>query len=104
MLRITKILLVLSVALWGVLGALGNIEDWKGTTGAVAAVASMATFAGGAARWQATTNPMIIGAAAACIVLFKIATAGLCLVGAWRMWERRKGDAETFGQAKSLAL
>jgi predicted small integral membrane protein len=104
MLRITKILLVLSVALWGVLGALGNVEDWKGTTGAVAAVASMSTFLGGAERWQATTNPLIIGAAAACIVLFKIATAGLCLAGASRMWERRKGDAGTFGEAKGLAL
>jgi predicted small integral membrane protein len=104
MLRITKILLVLSVVLWGLLGALGNVEDWKGTTGAVAAVASMSTFPGGAGRWQATTNPVIIGAAAVCIVVFKLATAGLCLAGSWRMWEHRKGDAETFGQAKSLAL
>jgi predicted small integral membrane protein len=104
MLRTTKILLVLSVALWGLLGALGNIEDWKGTTGAVAAVASMATFPGGAERWQATTNPLVIAAAAACIVLFKITTTGLCLAGAWRMWARRKSDADTFGEAKRLAL
>ena len=51
MLRIIKIALVLSVALWAILGARGNIADWKGTVGAVAAVTSMATFPGGAARF-----------------------------------------------------
>ena len=104
MLRITKVLLVLSVALWGFLGALGNIEDWKGTTGAIAAVASMSTFPGGGERWQATTNPLVITAAAVSIVLFKVATAGLCLVGAWRMWTHRKSDTQIFGEAKKLAL
>jgi predicted small integral membrane protein len=104
MLRIMKILLVLSVALWGLLGSLGNIEDWTGTTGAVRAVASMSGFPGGAERWQATTNPLVITAAAVFIVLFKLAVAGLSLTGAWRMWGSRKGDRETFGSAKTLAL
>jgi predicted small integral membrane protein len=104
MLRITKILLVLSVVLWGLFGALGNIEDWGGTTGAVRAVASMSTFAGGAVGWRATTNPVVITGGALFIVLFKIATAGLCLAGAWRMWASRKGDADAFGAAKRLAV
>jgi predicted small integral membrane protein len=104
MLRIIKVALVLSVALWGMLGALGNIADWEGTTGAVAAVTSMATFPGGAASWRATTNPAVILAGAAFIVLFKVVTAVLCLAGAWRMWAHRKSDAETFSRAKSLAL
>lgn len=103
MLRITKILLVKSVALWGLLGGIGNIGDWRGTTGAVGAVASMATVAGGE-RWHATTSPLIIGAAAVCIVLFKLIAAGLCIAGAWRMWTHRKDDAQTFGAAKHLAL
>jgi predicted small integral membrane protein len=104
MLRITKILLVLSVAAWGLLGAAGNLGDWKGTTGAVAAVTSMATFAGGAARWQATTNPAVIVAGAVFIVLFKLTSAALCLAGASRMLARRSGDAEAFGRAKNLAI
>lgn len=104
MLRIVKIALVLSVALWGILGARGNLIDFKGTAGAVGAVTSMATFPGGAGRWEATTNPAVILAGAACIVLFKVATALLCLAGAWRMWAQRKSDAETFGRAKTLAL
>jgi predicted small integral membrane protein len=104
MLRVMKVLLVLSVALWGLLGALGNLEDWRGTTGAVGAVASMSTFPGGAERWQAATNPLIIGAAAVGIVLFKLVAAALCLAGAQRMWSARKGAGKTFGEAKSLAL
>ena len=104
MLRITKIGLVLSVALWGILGVRGNIIDWKGTTGAVAAVTSMSTFAGGAGRWEATTNPAIILAGAVFIVLFKVTSALLCLAGAWRMRQHRASDAEAFGRAKTLAL
>jgi predicted small integral membrane protein len=78
MLRIMKIALVLSVALWGIVGARGNIIDWNGTIGAVAAVTSMATFAGGASRWEATTNPAVLLAGAAFIVLFKVTCAALC--------------------------
>ena len=104
MLRIMKIALVLSVALWGILGARGNLIDLKGTIGAVGAVTSMATFPGGAARWEATTNPAVILGGAAFIVLFKVATVLLCLAGAWRMWTQRKSDAESFGRAKTLAL
>ncbi len=104
MLRILKIALVASVALWGALGALGDILDWTGTTGAVAAVTSMSTFAGGADKWQATTNPAVILAGAVFIVMFKTTTALLCAAGAWRMWRTRGGDVETFGRAKTLAL
>ena len=104
MLRIMKIVLVLSVALWGLLGARGNIVDWKGTTGAVAAVTAMSTFAGGAHRWEATTNPVVILAGATFIVLFKVTAALLCSAGAWRMSAHRASDAETFGRAKTLAL
>ncbi len=104
MLRIMKIALVLSVALWAALGARGNIADWRGTTGAVAAVTSMATFAGGAHRWEATTSPTVILAGAVFIVLFKAATALLCASGAWRMTAQRKSDAEAFNRAKTLAL
>ena len=104
MLRIMKILLAASVALWGLLGAVGNIGNWNATTGAVAAVTSMSTFPGGPERWQATTNPAIILAGALFILLAKIATGLLCATGAWRMWTARKQDAVAFAQAKPLVL
>ena len=51
MLRIVKIGLVITVALWGFIGALGNILDWNQALSAVAAVTSMASFEGGAESW-----------------------------------------------------
>ena len=104
MLRIMKILLVLSVAMWGLLGAFGNVTQWSETTGAVAIVTSMSTFAGGAARWQATTNPAIIVAGALFITLFKIVAGLFCVAGAWRMWAARADDAANFAKAKAFAL
>ena len=104
MLRIMKILLAASVALWGLLGAVGNIGNWNATTGAVAAVTSMSTFPGGPERWQATTNTAVILAGALFILLAKIATGLLCATGAWRMWTARKGNAAAFAKAKTLVL
>jgi predicted small integral membrane protein len=104
MLRIMKILLAASVALWGLLGAVGNLMNWSATTGAVAAVTSMSTFPGGPERWQATTNPAVILAGALFILLAKIATGLLCAAGSWRMWTVRNQDAATFAHAKTLVL
>jgi predicted small integral membrane protein len=104
MLRIMKILLVLSVALWGILGAYGNLTDWSGTTGAVKAVTSMSAFDGGADKWQATSNPMIVTLGALFIMLSKIIAGLLCVEGARRMWGARAGDAAEFAKAKTLAL
>lgn len=104
MLRIIKILLVLSVFVWGAFGAFGNLIDWGGTTGAVEAVASMSTFEGGAEDWRATTNPALILLGALFIVLSKIIAAVLCLIGAGRMWSARKANTGTFNEAKAFAL
>jgi predicted small integral membrane protein len=104
MLRILKIILVLSVAAWGLVGVFGNILDWNGTTEAVGAATSMATFEGGADDWRATSNLAIILAGALFIVSFKSACAILCLAGAWQMWTARAGDAAAFAKAKTLAL
>ena len=104
MLRLAKILLVASVALWALLGAIGNVVDFNGTTHAVGGVTSMATFAGGPERWRATANPAVILAGAAFIMAFKLATVVLCSAGAWRMWAQRNSDAQAFRAAKTLAL
>ena len=104
MLRMLKILLIVSVASWGLLGVFNNILDWDGTTGAVGATTSMATFEGGADDWRATSNPAIILAGALFIVFLKSASAILCLTGAWQMWRTRAGDAAAFAKAKTLAL
>lgn len=104
MLRIVKILLILSVAAWALIGALGNVIDWGGTTGAVAAATSMSTFDTVPASTRATSHPAVIMIGALLITAFKIGAGALCLLGAWRMWDARGGDVATFARAKSLAL
>jgi predicted small integral membrane protein len=104
MLRIIKILLILSIASWALLGALGNVLDWGGTTGAVEAATSMSTFDPVPTSGRATTNGAVILLGALFIVLLKIAAGGMCLFGAWQMWGARGGDVAEFAKAKILAL
>lgn len=104
MLRITKIVLVITVALWGLLGAFHNVLDWGGTLGAVGAATSMATFEGGAESWQATSSPVVIWLGALFIMLSKLTAGVLCLRGAFGMWAARNQDATSFAEAKLSAL
>lgn len=104
MLRIIKILLILSIATWALLGALGNVVDWGGTTGSVEATTSMSTFDAAPTSGRATSNPAIVLLGALFITLLKIATGALCLFGALRMWSARSADVATFARAKTFAL
>lgn len=104
MLRTIKILLIISVAAWGLVGALGNILDWSGTYAAVEATASMATFEGGTQYARATSSPIVIWPVAVLIPLTKLAVGLLCLAGAWQMWSVRSGNAATFQSAKEYGL
>ncbi len=104
MLRVSKIILVLTVAAWGALGGAGNIMDWEGTIGAVGAATSMSTFDPVATSWKATTNPSVILAGALFITLSKFASAAFCTHGAFRMWGARNADGAAFQAAKKTAL
>ncbi len=104
MLRIIKILLVLSVAMFGLLGVIGNLTDWEGTIGALAATTSMSTFEGGAESWRATNNTAIITAGALYIVVLKGLFALLCFAGTWKMWGAYNNDSASFAKAKTYAL
>lgn len=104
MLRNTKILMIVAVAVWGYLGAFGNIADWSGTTGAVGAATSMATWEGGADSWRATNNEALILLGAIAIPVLKLLSAVLCSLGVLAMWRSRTGGATDFDHAKRLAL
>ncbi len=104
MLRNIKIALIFTVFLWGVFGTLYNLTNWGETTGAVLAVTSMTTFDDGANSWQATSNLAIVWIGALFIVLSKVATAVLCGIGAWRMWQARSSDPAAFANARQIAL
>ncbi len=104
MLRTTKIILVITVILWGLIGGVHNLLDWQGTLGAVTAATSMSTFEGGTESWQATTNTAVVWAGALFIMLSKLAAAGLCAAGALQMWQARGAEAKVFAASKQLAL
>ena len=103
-LRASKILLVLSVATWGLFGAMGNLLDWDGTAGSVAAVSAMERFEGGSEDWRATSSPIVIYGGAVFIVAFKSICALLCVTGAAAMWRHRESDAAHFAASKRLAV
>jgi predicted small integral membrane protein len=104
MIRFVKIGLIITVVLWGLFGALGNVLQWDETLGSVAAVTSMVTFEGGAERWQATSNPLVMWLGALFIMLSKLSAGVLCMVGAGRMWQSRNGSVADFSAAKRIAL
>ncbi len=103
MFRQVKIALVFSVALWGLVGALHNVYDWDGTLGAVTAATSMSTFEGGAEKWQATSNTVVVWAGALFIFSAKLISCLFCAWGGSKMWQNRS-DGAAFKQAKQLAL
>ena len=103
MLKIIKILLVLSVAAFGLIGAIWNVIDWPGTVGAVTATTTMTTWEGGGGAWQATDNAAVVYLGAVGIPLLKVLFGLLCLAGAIRMAAARGNDA-SFERAKELAL
>ena len=104
MLRMLKILLVLTVAAWALLGGFMNILHWQETTGSVTAVTTMATFEGGAESWRATANPALILLGALFITLSKLTGGLLCVFGAMKMLAAAGADAGVFAAAKKPAL
>jgi predicted small integral membrane protein len=104
MLRTTKVILVLVVALWGFTGAFGNLNDWNGTLAAVSATTSMTTFDAVPASWRATSSPVIVWLGALFILLSKVTGAVFCTIGALRMWGARASDTLQFQAAKQAAL
>lgn len=104
MLRTVKVMLILTVGIWGLIGALGNLSNWDGVIESVKKTTSMSTWQGGELNWRATNNPMVIYLGAAMIPSAKILSGMLCVTGAWRMWSAKTAGGLAFERAKGLAL
>jgi len=103
MLRISKIVLLLLVGLWGLIGGIGNFTQIGPGFDYVAAVLNPQKVAG-LASWQRIESPFIVWTAWAIIPLSKLVAAGLIFFGSWQMWRARRLGADAFNDAKSLAL
>ena len=104
MLRMVKVLLILTVGVWGLIGAFGNLTNWTGVIESVSKTISMSTLQGGELDWRATSNPILIYLGAAMIPAAKILSGVLCFAGAWRMWSAKSEGGLAFERAKELAL
>ena len=105
MIQLTKTLLTLAVALWGLLGGVGNLASYHDGLQSVHSVLSLETLPTEAIpEGPRTPNPLMVHLGFAFIWVLKLAGGLLCLVGAARMWRARKSEQADFAAAKRWAI
>jgi predicted small integral membrane protein len=103
--RIAKIVLVAAAALHASLVAFGNITDYGTNFSFVQHVLSMDTiFPRATIGYRAITNPALHHLAYILIIAAEMLTAGLCWIGAWRLFALRCAGAPAFNRAKAFAV
>lgn len=102
--RLCKLAVLLTVALWVSLVAFGNITDYRSNWPFVQHVLAMDTiFPHAGIGWRAIASPVLQRAAYALIIAVEVVVALLCWVGAWRLWRARRASAVAFQHAKRVA-
>ena len=103
--RLSKLLLVMSMGLLASLVSFGNLTDYGSNLAFVQHVFAMDTiFPGSAIRYRAITSPVVQNAGYVLIIALETLTAGLCWVGAVLMWRARRSPAPLFRRATRIAL
>lgn len=103
--RYSKILLVMAVAFFASLAALGNVTDYDTNFRFVQHVLSMdSLFAETAITYRAIQVPLLHHLAYGLIIALEVLVAGLCWVGAWRLWRQVRAPAPCFNRAKAWAM
>ncbi len=104
LIRLTKIVLVVSAGIFAALVVFNNVTDYESNYIFLQHVLSMdTTFPGNRRLWRAIHSPEIQREIFTLIIATEALVAGLCLAGATRLW-RARNDAETFPAAKGLAV
>jgi predicted small integral membrane protein len=103
--RLSKILLMATIALWLALVAFGNITDYGSNLVFVQHVLAMdSIFPDASIHYRAIHAPLLQHAAYVLIIAAETLAAVLCGAGAWRMWRARRAPAATFHRAGQLAV
>ena len=103
-LRVCKVLLVFSVAIFYTFVVLNNTTDYNSNYQFVRHVLMMdSTFPGNHGMWRAINSPAIHTAFYISIIAWEAITMVLCWWGGARM-AAAIGSAEAFGRAKNLAI
>jgi predicted small integral membrane protein len=103
--RLSKIFLLASIALWLALVAFGNVTDYGSNWLFVQHVLAMdSIFPGAGIHYRAIHSPWLQHAAYALIIAVEALAAVLCGFGAWRMWRARSAGAAAFRRARRMAV
>lgn len=104
-LRLSRLALVVTVALFFTLVAESNITDYESNWAFVKHVLSMdTTFKSPNLMWRAITNESVQTALYLLIIAWQIMTALLLWIGVYRMIAARRADAVVFSKAKQPAI
>jgi len=103
--RLAKIGLVATIALWLALVAFGNLTDYGSNLAFVQHVLAMdSIFPGAGIHYRAIHAPLLQHVAYVLIIAAEALAAVLCGVGAWHLWRARRAPAVAFHRAKHLAI
>lgn len=103
--RLSKVALLATIALWLALVAFGNLTDYGSNLAFVQHVLAMdSIFPGAAIHYRAIHAPLLQHAAYVLIIAAETLAAVLCGAGAWRMWCARRMPAATFQRAMRPAV
>lgn len=103
--RLSRIVLLATIALWLSLVAFGNITDAGSNWPFVQHVLAMdSIFPGAGIHYRAITSPLLQHLAYALIIATETLAAAVCWLGAWRLWRTRRGSAAAFHRAKRMGV
>jgi len=103
--RLSKVALVATIALWLALVAFGNLTDYGSNLAFVQHVLAMdSVFPDAGIHYRAIHAPLLQHAAYVLIIVAETLAAVLCGAGAWRMWRARRAPAATFRRTGRLAV
>lgn len=103
--RISKAVLTLTLAIFALLVGIDNIIDYETNFAFVSHVLSMdTTFPGNALLWRAITSEWVHHVAYAAIIASELAVGILCAAGARRLFAARALPAGQFNGTKELAI
>lgn len=105
MIRVSKILLVLTAFFFALLVSFGNITDYLANFSAVQRALSMTDlFPNSTVGYRAILNPVLHHIAYSIIIAFETLTALCCGIGAWKLFNARNEAAQSFNQSKKWAV
>ncbi len=103
--RFSKIILLMSVALFATLIVFNNVTDYNSNYQFVKHVLSMdTTFPNNAGMWRAIHAPFLHHTGYIVIISVEAITAILCWWSTFQLWQVRKAPITAFNQAKRMGV